>query len=369
MEILKRVVALFGFLLACELHLAAWQGERQWTEAPCGETRQYIDEKGRVRLTIEAHWTKHFYEGRAAIARNNQWGFIDESGRVVIPLKYSQVGRFSEGSAWVCTGSPAAKSCGFIDPDGKDLTPLRYVETWPARAGVMFGKYAEGLHALSPHGEILANLPAGCDPGTFGEGYLACKTDSGSVIRDLVGRTIDTPPLHRADGFYGGWAAVQLRETRRWTFLNRQGRLLPGPSFRFVGRFSEGLAPVCLEDRWGFVDQAGRMVIPPQYFSANPFYRGRALVATSHYKGFVDHAGKLVIPDVLLEVYEGFEETGLARSILPTGYVDKTYDRSRRLPPGAFPTSYPFGYIDLNGTVVWQCTPEDGARSRREKSK
>lgn len=369
MDLLKKVIALSGLQLACGLCLPAWQGGRQWTEAPCGGTRQYIDESGRLRLTIEAQWTKHFYEGRAAIARSNQWGFIDESGKVVIPLKYSQVGRFSQGSAWVCTGAASARLCGFIDPDGKDLTPLRYVETWPARAGVMFGKYVDGLHALNPHGEILAILPVDCDPGTFGEGYLACKTDSGFIIRDLDGRTIDTPPLHRADGFHGGWAAVQLRETKRWTFLNREGRLLQGPSFRFVGRFSEGLAPVCLEDRWGFVDQAGRMVIEPQYFGANPFHRGRALVATSHYKGFVDRAGRMVIPDVLLEVYEGFEEAGLARTTLPTGYVDKTYDRSKRLPPGVFPTSYPFGYIDLSGKVVWQCTPEDRAPSLRKKSK
>lgn len=48
--------------------------------------------------------------------------------------------------------------------------------------------------------------------------------------------------------------------------------------FTSAGRFSEGLAPVCLNGKWGFVDTAFSLVIEAQFGHAEPFDNGRAKV-------------------------------------------------------------------------------------------
>ena len=48
--------------------------------------------------------------------------------------------------------------------------------------------------------------------------------------------------------------------------------------FTSAGRFSEGIAPVCLNGKWGFVDKAFNLIIEAQFGHAEPFINGRAKV-------------------------------------------------------------------------------------------
>jgi hypothetical protein len=43
----------------------------------------------------------HFYDGLAAVKRNDAWGFIDRSGTEIIPAIYHKVKNFCEGLAAV----------------------------------------------------------------------------------------------------------------------------------------------------------------------------------------------------------------------------------------------------------------------------
>jgi len=40
-----------------------------------------------------------FSGGLAAVRTGNRWGFINAKGEVAVPLRYTQVGRFSQGFA------------------------------------------------------------------------------------------------------------------------------------------------------------------------------------------------------------------------------------------------------------------------------
>jgi hypothetical protein len=59
--------------------------------------------------------------------------------------------------------------------------------------------------------------------------------------------------------------------------------------------FSEGLAPVKVEDKWGFIDRKGHMVIEPKFDAAESFSDGMARVKLGTSWGYIDHAGTLVI--------------------------------------------------------------------------
>ncbi|MCM1990598.1 WG repeat-containing protein [Oceanirhabdus seepicola] len=50
--------------------------------------------------------------------------------------------------------------------------------------------------------------------------------------------------------------------------------------FKYMGKFSEGLASVCINDKYGFIDENYDIVIEPQFFSCREFEDGYAYVLT-----------------------------------------------------------------------------------------
>ena len=59
--------------------------------------------------------------------------------------------------------------------------------------------------------------------------------------------------------------------------------------------FSEGLAPVRVDERWGYIDKAGRIVISPQFDYAESFFGGLARVRLSNSRtGMIDRTGRIV---------------------------------------------------------------------------
>ncbi len=60
---------------------------------------------------------RDFSEGRAAVSRNNLWGFVDENGNVIADLEYEQVSNFKQGYALVKRGA----TYGIIDSNGKSV--------------------------------------------------------------------------------------------------------------------------------------------------------------------------------------------------------------------------------------------------------
>lgn len=67
----------------------------------------------------------------------------------------------------------------------------------------------------------------------------------------------------------------------------------PGPQYRQVGKFSEGLAPVqSASGRWGFINQRQQWVIPPRFDEAREFQDGRAAAKQGSKWGFINKQGQ-----------------------------------------------------------------------------
>lgn len=85
-------------------------------------------------------------------------------------------------------------------------------------------------------------------------------------------------------------------------FLILSSNLFPQKTvnFEWVGDFSEGLAPVKLNDKWGFIDVDGNIVVEPKYgsdFDA-PFYKNGLARLFSPEKeawGYLDKSGNVAI--------------------------------------------------------------------------
>lgn len=66
----------------------------------------------------------------------------------------------------------------------------------------------------------------------------------------------------------------------------------PGPKYRNVSSYSEGLAAVqAANGKWGFVNERQQWVIAPNFEEAKPFQTGRAAVKQNGKWGFVNKRG------------------------------------------------------------------------------
>ena len=91
----------------------------------------FIDETDKEVILFIYDDARKFSDGSAAVKLNHKWGFIDYSGKGAI-FKYDDAREFSEGFAAVKLNH----KWGFIDEKGNEIIPLKYYDV---------GKWSEGM--------------------------------------------------------------------------------------------------------------------------------------------------------------------------------------------------------------------------------
>ena len=248
------------------------------------------------------------------------WQYINSSGRVAIPGEYEAATSFSD------SGFAAVKSDGqyyLITTDGSkygvDETGLEAVSGVANYViGQKDGKYgyytadfslaSSGLQfdiiTLNSNGRALVS----------NGGKWAIISDAGESISDFV---YDSAAINSIGQAYAGGVAM-LCEGGTWYIVSTDGEKLSatgfadarapessgyiavsnGTSFGFVDQsgnvkldysyedaksFSEGLAPVKIDDRWGYINERGSLVIDAIFDDAQPFRNGTAIATFNGY--------------------------------------------------------------------------------------
>ena len=285
--------------------------------------------------------------------QNGKWGYIDKQGHMVVPPRFNgEIGRFSEGLAWV----QIDRDFGYIDTIGKVVVPPRYHYTGDFSEGLAMvrigdnchdgkcayidttGKYviepdpqflvlqdfSEGLAPVFSIGKKLRWGPSGPRgkwgyvdrtgklviaarfdlAGAFSEGLACIKMNGKYGFIDRMG-TIVIPPRFAAVyglgsesliGFCDGLAPVKAEMASPWGYIDTRGRMVISQQFEKAERFSEGLAPIkVIGGKWGYIDKTGSVVIEPRYDEAKSFSDGLARVKVFGQYGYINTAGDIVI--------------------------------------------------------------------------
>lgn len=331
-------------------------------------------------------WGKGFSDGLAKVTVKGKVGFIDTGGRLVIPAKYRDAGRFSEGLA---PFEAENGKWGFIDRRGVVTIPARFDWALRFREGLALVQ-AGGLWGFTDRKGTLVIQPRFAEAESFTEGvavvgwydpnieWMAASPRKGRWVRRFIDKTggwaIDSPYDGIERGFDGGMAIVSrslgysqsyqgmisesvvidrsgnelwkldsasiysfsddaiIVETERpskgwskYNFKDRTGKLLCRTAFENPSDFSEGLSAVRVKDKYGFINKKCEFVIEPRFSHAIGFSEGLAWVNDSDGRsGFIDRSGSFVIETPFQSVGSFSNGFALVLDGAKAGYIDKT---------------------------------------------
>ena len=251
------------------------------------------------------------------VGKDGKYGYIDFTGKTVIPLEYDGCGYFSEGLAIVKKGN----RCGFIDKSGNVVIPFDFDGD-----NNMYGKFVSGhflimkdkqMHVIDRKGTIVFSIGSyKTVTGDFYSDALAItRTENTVEIIDSTWHKQKTyncnmlvSDYSKADSSYIVQTVSQGKKERkringknrlvpviRYRVMDINGHYLTTVKFDHVGRLSENMATVRLNNKMGFLNENAETVIPLRYGGANNFSEGLAMVAKRGRCGFIDTTGRTVI--------------------------------------------------------------------------
>lgn len=227
------------------------------------------------------------------------FGFVNEWGQEVVPCKYHNADRFSEGFAVVTSRVGDEGRSGFIDTTGTEVIPCRYRSA---------SNFHEGLARVKLGDGLLAN------------GFI-----------DPTGKEVISGPFRNAGDFKNGYAYVEIRDEetgeRYCAYIDKTGKEIISDKKYLLSdvglTFSEGLSVVSTHDfKYGYIDESGQEVIPCIYDAAYDFHNGLAVAHIRESENreadylYIDKTGKEVFSIRYTEAAP-FDDSGYARVSVP----------------------------------------------------
>lgn len=136
----------------------------------------------------------------APIQQDGKWGYADKNGKVVIKPQFSLASKFSEGLALVWIGGVP-----LTDPVVKSFVKMGYIDTrghWVIHSRFEYYFFDD-----------------------FSDGFVAFR-----------------------------------RQSSKWGYMDRAGKIAIRPQFDWAGSFSSGVAPVLLDSKCAHVDKTGKIM-------------------------------------------------------------------------------------------------------------
>ncbi|MDH3493752.1 MAG: WG repeat-containing protein [Acidobacteriota bacterium] len=224
-----------------------------------GEGRQgIVDQHGKVQWFPNVEFLHTRYsEGLVLAKKDGEIGFLDKAGNFRFKIeRFAEVFPFSEGM----TAIPFGNALRYVNKDGKVVVTKNFDSAAPFHQGIARVESCGKTGAIDTTGNVIV---------PFRDWHVSDASDG------LIG--------------------VKDANQNRWTYFDSSGSPVLDVRFDYVGRFSEGLAPVKASNKWGFIDKSGLIVVKPQYEEVHAFQEGMAAVVHNDKIGFIDSKGEMKI--------------------------------------------------------------------------
>jgi hypothetical protein len=277
----------------------------------------FLDNSGDWFIDPVYDEVKGFAFGLAAVRSNGKWGYINTKNEMVISPRFDRAESFSNA---MFTQVESNQLTYFIGRTGQLLSS-------PDTGMVVFNEDMAILNINGRYGYISMDNTWIIEPQyemawPFRQGYAKVKKNGKWIYINKQGEEVVHVESTRSyldtdhdqelskKPFNGKWGFVQKDD--EWSIF---------PQFDYVKPFSEGLAPVKIENKWGYVDINGKINLPAIYEESFIFSNGLASVKMKGKFGIINKEGDLIVKAkydnplyfYLLKEFEG-NDTG-SRSI------------------------------------------------------
>jgi len=207
----------------------------------------FIDKTGKevVPCIYDQNGTSSFSDGLARTRLPNRMiGFINAKNEVVIPGKYATAESHREGFYPVAFG-PNQTQWGLVNAKNDVVIRGQYDDMKPVYGGLTRVQRRGKTGYLRSDGSVF--IPIEYDDTVYefhSEGLINARKGEKDFIILASGKIIE--------GFKAGAAIPEAKvfpfynTDRKWGLMDFEGNVVVAPSFCFIGRFSEGLAPARL---------------------------------------------------------------------------------------------------------------------------
>ncbi|MBP5515769.1 MAG: TonB family protein [Bacteroidales bacterium] len=252
---------------------------------------------------------------------NGKYGYIDKTGKMIIEPQFDDAMDFNDGMAAVQIGD----KWGYINTNGKIAIKPQYVFTSSfyddcACVSIESEKY----FIIDKKGNTLFRIGDNWTINRPSEGLIAVRFNSNGKwgYIDKNGEIAIEQKYDKAWGFSEGLAPVVINN--KTGYIDMKGNMVISPIYDYAGFFSEGLAIVEIDNKYGFIDKSGKIVIKAQYDDVLGFKEGLALVKIGDKWGYIDKKGKMAIKPQFYFAMYFCDGLALVESDDNGGYIDKT---------------------------------------------
>lgn len=236
-----------------------------------------IDSSGNIIVPPKWESLSPMKNGRITARMNGKWGFLDEKGKVVISLIYDFVQMFSEKYAFTVYNNQTV--C--INTDGEIVFNLSSVNSeysaLPFSEGhaIVYDHRKAKYGAVDYEGKIVLPMVyqylSSCKSGLF----VACYDGKTKYI-DRNGNSVINATHDNNGPFFGDYA--WFSDDGLFGCIDKFGKVIIPARYDNPIIFRDGLAEVKKDGKWGYINILGDIVIPIIYDSVNPFVDGKAIV-------------------------------------------------------------------------------------------
>jgi len=216
--------------------------------------------------------------GYLICSREGKFGVIRNLDVAVLPFDYSKIEAFYTGSGMVFSVEKDRLS-GVVGEKNQILLPLQFQKVLPAKNQLFIASADSKWGIVNSEGswvtenkfdsilspikiQDLIDFPV----IAWRKGKSALVGQNGSLLTNT----------EEGNWFYAGEASWVLRRKMSYTLWNNAGKQIGDLSFDSFLPFSEGNAPVFIQNKWGFINHSGRLVIAARFEEVLPYKSGIA---------------------------------------------------------------------------------------------
>lgn len=280
------------------------QGENTYTAKLNGKYGLIdLDQNVIIDFQYDSLWVSQFNNGTFQAELNNKHGIIDKNNNIILDFKYEnfQPLGFKQDEKYIV--AYLNDKCGILDINENIVIPFEYNNYFVlennlliANQGGLWGVIDLSNNPIIPCRYKHMNFwPEDnfCVETQYEKWILINKNEE-KICRKEFDYIID---------FYEGNKLFPAMIDHKWGFIDKAGVVKIGLSYEEAAAFTDGLAPICLNDKYGMIDENENVIIPLEYDSPY-FVTGEAWVSAEKDDkwGVIDYDNN-IIADFIYENY------------------------------------------------------------------